>query len=95
MSSTQLLIRLRELNDDLTSINDRTMSTEQIEEATIEELGQLVTDLSDLVDQADFGKLTPQDRDELFGKIRQFECDHLRVTKFLSQLTELLELIEV
>ena len=95
MSSTQLLIRLRELNDDLTSINDRTMSTEQVEEATIEELGQLVTDLSDLVGQADFGKLTPHDRDELFGKIRQFECEHLRVMKFLSQLTELLELIEV
>jgi hypothetical protein len=95
MSCTQLLIRLRKLNDELTSINDYTLSPEQVDEATIEALGQLVTDASDLVDRSVFGNLSSRDRDELLEKIDHFECKDHRVSEFLSQLVELLALIEV
>lgn len=92
MTNVEYLIRVRELNDVLNSINDNMNSNELIENETAEELGQFVTEVSDLIDQSDeFGSVHSVERDDLIDRINQFECDHIRVTEFLSRLCELLE----
>ena len=96
MANTELLIRLRDLNDELDSINDNLKSAEHVADETIDELGQLVTDASDLIDQTnDSGIGESIARNELLDRINQFECDHERVTGFLTQLIEMMEMIEI
>ena len=69
---------------------------EQIEDETIEELGLLTTEVSDLVDRTNYiGTGVSPERDDLIDRINQFEFDHSRVTEFLSHLLELLKMIEV
>ena len=44
MANTELLMRLRELHEELSSINDDLKAAEQVDEETVDALGQLVTD---------------------------------------------------
>lgn len=98
MPKTELLVRLRDLHEELSSINDDLKSAEQVDEESIDALGQLVTDVSDLVDQAREVNLQEDklaEHHDLLDRISQFETQHPRVTGFLSQVTDLLAMMGI
>lgn len=97
MTNTDMLIRLRELHEELSTMNDDLSSGETVDEATIEALGQLITDVNGLVDQArgsgDSDEI-PESNDVL-DRISRFETQHPRVTAFLSQVTDILAMMGI
>ncbi len=97
MTKTNLLIRLRELHEDLSEINNDLNATEQIDGETVDALGQLVTDVGDLVDRAKVinDDLDKDEHQDVADRIVRFETQHPRVTQFLSQLTDLLAMIGI
>ena len=97
MTNTKLLIRLRDLHGELSDINSDLNSTEQIDEETVDALGQLVTDVGGLVDRAKVinDDSTEDEHQNVADRIIEFEAHHPRVTQFLSQLTDLLAMIGI
>ncbi len=102
MSNTELLIRLRDLHEELSAINYDLKSGEQVDEETVDALGQLVTDVNELVDRAkesmddaDDSQQTMGERHDMLDRIMSFETKHPRVTKFLSELTDLLAMMGI
>ena len=98
MPNTELLMRLRELHEELSAINDDLKSAEQVDDQTIDALGQLVTDASGLVDRAHAVQDTETDVEEnheLLDQIMKFETQHPRVVRFLSELTDLLAMMGI
>jgi|GEM_PF-1917378 len=98
MSNTELLIKLRELHADLLQINDEPKFVGQVDDETIEALGELVTGVSEIVDQAKestFSDFETAGHSDVLDRIRQFESQHPRVKRFLSQLTDLLVMIGI
>lgn len=97
MPNTQLLLKLRELHEELSEINDDLKSSDQIDEETIDALGELVGDVSEIVDQAKVTANTQglENHYDLVDRIMQFESKHPRVTRFLSQVTDLLAMIGI
>lgn len=97
MPKTELLVRLRELHEELSSINDDLRSADQVDEESIDALGQLVTDVSGLVDQArEVNSIEDSaGHHDLLDRISQFETQHPRVTGFLSQVTDLLAMMGI
>lgn len=96
MTNTQLLVRLRELHENLVTINDGLQSIEQVDEETINELGQLVTDVSDLIDKsAESSEASGFEHDQLLKSIDQFQCEHVRVKSFLAQVKNMLTTMEI
>lgn len=98
MSNAEVLIKLRDLHEELSAMNEDLKSVNDVDDETIEALGQLVTDVSVLVDQAK--ATTDQEVDALEGKdlldrIIEFESEHPRVTKFLSQVTDVLSMMGI
>lgn len=98
MSNTELLIRLRDLHEELAVINDDLKNTDSVDEQTIDALGQLVTDVSQLVDQTK-DVMGPDNEEnenhDLLDQIMRFETEHPRVIKFLSQMTDLLAMMGI
>lgn len=98
MPNAELLMRLRELHEVLSAINDDLKAAEQVDEQTVEALGQLVTDAGGLVDQAKAAN-NPKDvvsnNHELLNQVMKFETEHPRVIRFLSQLTDLLAMMGI
>ena len=95
MTNTDILIKLRDLHEELSNINDDLKVAEQVDEQTIDALGQLVTDVGSLMDRtseinesAEAGDA--EHPDQLMARVRQFESDHPSVTRFLSQVTDVL-----
>lgn len=88
-----VLRRLRELHDELASINEKLSGSEQVDEPTIDALGQLVTDVAGIIDNAR-GKVDVDadcpERNDLMQRVTKFESDHPRVTSFLAQVVDLL-----
>ena len=99
MANTELLVRLRDLHEELASINDDLHTTEQVNDEIIDALGQLVTDVGGLVDQTkqviDSEVEIEPHRKDLLDRILQFESQHPRVTRFLSQMTDLLAMMGI
>jgi hypothetical protein len=98
MSNSDILIKLREMHEELSAINDDLKSVEYVNEETIDALGQLVTDASVLVDQARQAKddeTSLAERHDLLDRVMKFETDHPRVTRFLSQITDVLAMIGI
>lgn len=103
MPNTELLVRLRELHEELSSINDDLRSAEQVDDESIDALGQLVTDVSELVDQAhavndpepSYPGSGDDEHHDLLDRISQFESQHPRVSGFLSQVTDLLAMMGI
>jgi hypothetical protein len=98
MPNTEFLIKLRELHEELSAINDDLNSAEQVDEEAVDALGQLVTDVSGLVDHAreiNGPEENVAERYDLQDRILQFDTDHPRVTRFLSQLTDLLAMMGI
>lgn len=98
MTSTQFLVRLRDLHEELSGINVDLKSTEAIDEETIDALGQLVTDVGGLIDlakaKAEQDSIVEEHQD-LVDRIVSFESHHPRVSAFLTQLTDLLAMMGI
>ncbi len=96
-TNTDLLLRLRELHEELASINQRIDSVQEVDDATIDALGQLVTDVSTLVDRTrEVQQPEPlPEKNELVKRISEFESEHPSVTRFLSQMTDLLAMMGI
>ena len=98
MPNTELLMRLRELHEELSSMNDDLKNMEEIGQETIDALGELVSDVSELADQADAAQRAHTELEEehdLSDRILQFRADHPRVTRFLSQITDVLAMMGI
>ena len=100
MSNSSLLTKLEGLNQELAAIR-RELESEEVDEQTVEALGQLVTDVSKLVDRANATaestaeQQEPVEHEHISDQIRKLETDHPRVTRFLSELTDLLGMIGI
>lgn len=89
----EVLQRLRELHDELLSINEKLGGSDQVDEPTIDALGQLITDVSGIIDNARGVQDADPDgpaRNELMQRITRLESDHPKVTSFLAQIVDLL-----
>ena len=98
MPNVEILIKLRDLHEELTSINDDLKMAERVDEETIDALGQLVTDVGALVDQAKECANPGFDESErhiLMDRITGFESDHPRVTRVLAQINDVVAMIGV
>lgn len=97
MTNTDLLIRLRELHEELSTMNDDLDTTEPVDEETIEALGQLITDVNVLVDQArETSDLEiDTEHNDVLDRVSRFETRHPRVTAFLSQVTDILAMMGI
>ena len=98
MSNSELLIRIRNLHDELVSINDELSIEERVDDATVDALGQLVTDVGELVEQAQ--QSVPQVQcetrhSELMDRALDWETNHPAITRFLSQVTDLLAMMGI
>ena len=86
------------MHEELSAINDDLKSVEYVNDETIDALGQLVTDASVLVDQARQAKddeTNLAERHDLLDRVMKFETDHPRVTRFLSQITDVLAMMGI
>lgn len=98
MTNTQLLVRLRDLHEDLSGINIDLESAEEIDEETINALGQLVTDVGGLIDQAKAKTehvSLAEEHQNLVDRIVSFDANHPRVSAFLSQMTDVLAMMGI
>lgn len=91
-----ILIKLRELHEELSAINHDIELPNQVEDETIAALGQLVSDINTLVDHAK--ESPPRDSNQhhdVLEQIAQFETKHPQVTRFLSQVTDVLAMMGI
>lgn len=98
MSTTELLMRLRDLHEELAVINDDLKDADSVDEQTIDALGQLVTDVSQLVDRTKDvleAENNETEHHDLLDQVMRFETEHPRVIKFLSQMTDLLAMMGI
>ena len=98
MTSTDLLERLRDLHEQLSSINVDAEKDDRVDEETIEALGQLVTEVGELVDKASMATDEMEVADEqqdLFDRVVQFNNEHPRVSQFLTRTTDLLAMMGI
>jgi len=99
MPNTDLLIRLRDLHEELSGINVDLKPNEQVDDDTVEVLGQIATDIGGLIDrandQSNVEVSDPQAHEEVLTRISSFESSHPRVTSFLNQLSDLLAMLGI
>jgi hypothetical protein len=94
MSKTEVLARLRQLHEDLAAINDNCKHSDQVDEQTIDALGQLITDIGQILDRDQAG--SPDASANLFSeeglveRVQNFESQHPLVGRFLNQVSDLL-----
>lgn len=98
MTNTELLVRLRDLHEELSGINIDLKPGEHVDEETVEALGQLVTDVGNLADQAKI-EIKPEDltnnHETLTDRIVEFDKRHPRVREFLTQMTDVLAMMGI
>ena len=98
MSNTEILVKLRNLHEELAAINNHYKLVQQVDEETIDALGQLVTDAGAILDRQ---KLAAEATDPhvegqaLLERIQRFETDHPGVTRLLSQVTDVLAMMGI
>ncbi|MEL7500228.1 MAG: DUF4404 family protein [Planctomycetota bacterium] len=97
MPKTDLLVRLRDLHEELSSINFDVGGEGEVDEETIDALGELTTDIGRLIDQARQGEQEIQDNEhhDILERIQEFDVNHPRVSSFLSQITDLLAMMGI
>jgi hypothetical protein len=95
MSNTEVLIKLRDLHEELVVINDDLKTTDPVDEDTVDALGQLVTDVVALLDRTkEVPAAQPIDEKyELLDRVMKFKSDHPRVHRMLSQVSDVLLMI--
>lgn len=98
MSNSEILIKLRNLHEALAAINNNHKLAQQVDEETIDALGQLVTDAGAILDRQKLADETADTQTEgqaLLERIRRFETDHPGVTRLLSQVTDVLAMMGI
>ena len=97
MSNPELIVKLRDLHEELSSINIDADDAEEVDEETIDALGQLATDIGQLVEQAKLSsqKQFLEEHKNLADRIVEFERNHPQVSRFLSQMTDLLAMMGI
>ncbi len=99
MSNTELLVRLRDLHEELAGINEDIKTNHQIDDETIDALGQLVTDVGSLADRSkelkESEEVQTDEHTDLRDRVLKFDADHPRVADFLSQLSEVLAMLGI
>jgi hypothetical protein len=93
MSKTEILVKLRSLHEDLAAINDNRKLAEQVDEQTIDALGQLITDIGLILDRKQTEKtqeVTAFSEHDLVERVQNFESKHPLVGRFLTQVSDLL-----
>lgn len=96
MTKSDLLIKLRNLHEELAVINDDLKHEQKIDEKTIDALGEVVTDVSRLVDFAkDNLHIDTEEHKDVVDRIVEFQSDHPQVTRFLSQVTDMLAMMGI
>jgi hypothetical protein len=98
MTKTDVLVRLRELHEKLSAINEDLKDSNDVDEATIEALGQLVSDISVAVDSAKSESGNGADAwspNTLQERVLNIESQHPRITGFLSELSDLLGMLGI
>jgi hypothetical protein len=105
MNNTELLVRLRELHEELSAINTDQEPVNQVDDETIDALGQLVSDASELVDKvkaSSEGRSPDKEKEPLetehnylADRIMEFDQAHPRVREFLTQMTDLLAMMGI
>lgn len=98
MNNSDILIRLRNLHEELADINSDRKLIEQVDDDTIDALGQLVTDAGAILDrckdQPDRAAIDPAGPD-LLDRIFKFETEHPAVARMLSQVTDVLAMMGI
>lgn len=95
MPNPKLLLKLRDLHEELLAIHDDVRTLASLDEATVERLGQLVTDACDLVDQADRpvnDSSASATRKTLLATMAELEAAQSanpRIQQFLAQISEI------
>lgn len=98
MANTEMLARLRDMHQQLEAINDDQQLPDKVDDETVEALGQLVTDVGNILDSMSQKTNTDDqppaigedDENDLRDRILQLESDHPRVAQFLNQFSDLL-----
>jgi hypothetical protein len=94
MSKTEILAKLRNLHEELAAINDDCKLSEQVDEQTIDALGQLITDAGAILDKYQDNFSTEVQTDpigqDLVERVQTFESKHPLVGRFLNQVSDLL-----
>ena len=97
MTNADSLIRLRELHEELSTMNDDWDSTQAVDEETIDALGQLITDVNVIVDHVRGNQAATDEasHNDVLDRIARFETQHPRVSSFLSQVTDILAMMGI
>ena len=99
MTKSELLMQLRELNEELALINERLATEDRVDDETIDALGQFVTDIGELVDQTSEKLVDEEPMKEqhqgIADRIEQFESEHPQVTNFLNRLADMLGMMGI
>lgn len=99
MPKTELNDRLRNLHAELSDINNELGSTQHVDDETMNALGQLVADVGGLVDRTKEVIMTEEadisELQELNDRVLRFETEHPRLTRFVSQMTDLLAMMGI
>lgn len=100
MSNTELLMRLRQLHEELSAINLGQEKTELVDEETVDALGDLVSDASQLIDKVKASELEEfeplgEEHSLLTERLLEFDQQHPRVREFLTQMTDLLAMMGI
>ncbi len=96
MNKTEVLVRLRGLHEELARINEDLKATDDVDDKTIDALGQLVSDISEAMDKTFSENTSPgKIQDGLSERILTFESRHPRITKFLADATDLLGMLGI
>lgn len=102
MSNTELLVHLRQLHEELSAINLGQESADQVDEETVDALGDLVSDASQLIDRVKASEMegpegTPLEEEHnlLAERLLEFDQQHPRVRQFLTQMTDLLAMMGI
>lgn len=100
MSNTELLVRLRQLHEELSAINLGQEKANLVDEETVDALGDLVSDASQLIDKVKASELAEslplgEEHNLLTERLLEFDQQHPRVREFLTQMTDLLAMMGI
>lgn len=99
MANQELLVRIRDLHEELAGINDDLNLAEQVDDETIDALGQIVTDVGELVDRkneaVEMDETAETEPNDILERVHEFEAAHPRVSSFLAQITDLLAMMGI
>lgn len=99
MSKSDILAKLKDLHEELASISDDQEFAGQVNDETIDALGQLVSDagsiLNRLKEENPDRENVLAEQNDLMDRVMKFETDHPRVAGLLNQVTDVLAMMGI